>query len=328
MKQVLILTLVFLSLSAYSSDWSLKNESDTYDLMPLTPKTKFSSETLFNSTNSDDQVLTIGSANYFTRKHSNLSLNENFNYGAIESLEIGASIGYQISDEIKLNYGPASSTNGLSETYKQSGLKNPVLNARYRLLSQSSSFANGDFLLSFSPNIGTSKDSTATQKGNALRGSTLILAGFEVGKKFSDMAWRLGFKGNFYGTGKSEDVSNSTSTTTKDSYSDILFDGSWQWLFSSKYVLNLNAGFGSIGDSVGTSSAHIKVNEQKRSYTLFGVDFKYILTKDTDIGLIVSNKLYDKTNLVISNTQTNAVVTLPEASTSDTIVGLSIKTLF
>ena len=328
MKYAILIVSTLLSTSLFAADWNLKNESEIYDLMPLTIKGKFSSETIYNSTDSDDKVLTLNAVNYFTHKHSNSSINENFNFGALDSLEIGLSVGYQISDEIKLTYGPASGSNGLVETYKETGLTNPAINARYRLFSQSTSFASSDFIFSFSPKIGTSKDATVSKKGNALRESSLLVAGFEVGKKYTDMAWRIGAKGNFIGTGKSEDADDSTSTTAKESYSDMMIDGSWQWTFSSKYILNTTLGFGSVGDIVSTTSSNTKTNEQKRSYTLFGVDFKYLLSKATYIGLGVSNKSFDKSNLAISNTLTHVTVNIPEAATSDTSLSLSIKTEF
>ena len=237
-------------------------------------------------------------------------------------------IGYQFSDEIKLTYGPASGSSGLVETYKEAGLKNPALNTRYRFLSQSTSFANSDLIFSFSPKIGTSKDATAIKKGNALRESSLLIAGFEVGKKYTDMAWRIGAKGNFYGTGKSEDADNSNSTTARDSYSDLLIDGSWQWTFSTKYILNATLGFGSVGDIANTTSSHIKTNEQKKSYTILGVDFKYLLSKETYLGVGVSNKSFENSNLLLINTQTLVSANIPEAATSDTTLSLSIKTEF
>ncbi|MDO9181314.1 MAG: hypothetical protein Q7U04_02845 [Bacteriovorax sp.] len=324
---ILIVSSLFCS-SLIAADWNLKNENEIYDLMPLTTKGKFSSETLYNSTNADDKVLTLNAVNYFTYKHSNSNLNENFNFGVLDSLEVGLSVGYQFSDEVKLTYGPASGSNGLVETYKESGLTSPAINARYRLFSQSTSFANSDFIFSFSPKIGTSKDATANKKGNALCESSLLVVGLEFGKKYTDMAWRMGAKGSFYGTGKSEDADDSTSTTAKDSYIDMLIDGSWQWTFSSKYILNATLGFGSVGDIVSTTSSHTKTNEQKRDYTLFGVDFKYLLSKETYLGLGISSKSFDKSNLVVSDTQTHVIVNIPEAATSDTSLSLSIKTEF
>jgi hypothetical protein len=254
--------------------------------------------------------------------HKNSTINESLGYGLMDNLELSLGLGYQISDETKLKYGPASTSNGTTDTYKEKGITTPSLNVKYRVITQTSAFANGDIVLSYSPKIGTSKDGVQSKDGNALRDSSLLIAGFDLGKKYTDMAWRFGFKGNFYGSGKSEDADSSSSTTTRDSYSEIIFDGSWQWIFQSKYVLNLNAGYGSIDDLINTTSSGIKSTEKKKTYGMFGVDFKYLVSESTSLGLNITSKSYDKYDWIISTT------TIPVGTYSDTSLGLSVKTEF
>jgi hypothetical protein len=321
MKKILVMSVALTSFSAFA-DWSLKNENNIYDLMYLSKKGKFSSETSYNSISTDDRALTIGTSNLFTMSHKNSTINESLGYGLMDNLELSLGLGYQISDETKLKYGPASTSNGTTDTYKEKGITTPSLNVKYRVITQTSAFANGDIVLSYSPKIGTSKDGVQSKDGNALRDSSLLIAGFDLGKKYTDMAWRFGFKGNFYGSGKSEDADSSSSTTTRDSYSEIIFDGSWQWIFQSKYVLNLNAGYGSIDDLINTTSSGIKSTEKKKTYGMFGVDFKYLVSESTSLGLNITSKSYDKYDWIISTT------TIPVGTYSDTSLGLSVKTEF
>ena len=328
MKTTLLLLLTLSSTSLFASDWTLKNDTELSDLMPLALKGKFTSETIYTSVNPTDQVLNIGGSRYFTKSQSASILNENLSYGLNDQLEIGLGLNYILSNDLKLDYGPASGVNGTSDNYKSSGISNPSFAARYRFLSQASNAVNGDLMLSLSPKIGTAKDAVNNVKGNGMRNSTLIFTSFDVGRKYTDMAWRIGVKGSFYGTGKSEDANNSASTTTQDSYSDLSLDGSWQWTWSNKYVLETTLGYGSVADLVNTTSTHVKSNEKKKSYSLVGVNFKYVFSKETYFSFGITDKSLEATNWIVSNTQTLASTTIPVSKTNDTTISLSVKTQF
>lgn len=99
------------------------------------------------------------------------------------------------------------------------------------------------------------------------------------------MSWRVGMSGLFYGKGKSEYVDLASYTAEKNAYSDILVDGSWQWVFSSKYILNLNVGFGNTSEESTSYSDGVKNVMAKRSYSQIGLDLGYLVSKDMSFGL-------------------------------------------
>jgi len=321
MKKILITGIALTSFSAFA-DWSLKNDKNIYDLMFLSGKGKITSESKITSSKMDDLAYTIGSQNYQTLSAKALNFEETLGYGLLENLELNFGFGYELSNEVSAKYGPASTSNGTTETFKSSGITTPTLSANYRALNQANSFGNLDLSLGFSPKLGTSKDAVNGTKGNSLRDSSLILIGMNFGKKYNDMAWRVGIKESMFGEGKSEDANNSASKSTTKSRNELLIDGSWQWLVQSKYVFNLNIGFGSEDESSSTDSAASTTVIAKKSFTAVGGDFKYLLSENTALGLNISVSAYDKFEIKSGTT------TIPVQDYSVTTIGASIKTEF
>ncbi len=333
MKKILVMSVALSSFSAFA-DWNLKNENESHDLMAIVKKGQYSSETIYETYTLGDLVRTVGGSKDYTYKHELSTLKENINYGVIDNLEIGLGIGYQLSGKESYAYGPFSSFNGKNVTLKESGIINPSLNSHYRLFSQAEKFSNVDLLISYTPKIGTSKNATAsisgnnitTNIGNAIDPNSNLSLGINFGKKYTNMAWRIGVREQLYSSGKSEDVNDSTSTINHSSYSDLLVDGSWQWTFSNKYILNLNAGFGNMGEKIENYSSGTKVTWDKKSYSVSGLDFKYILQKNVLLSLGFSSKSYNTFNW--NDTSLTSPTRTEASNISENILNFSVKTEF
>lgn len=315
-----------LSSVVHASEWAMKSDQSINDLMLIAQKGNYLSETSYFSQSYNDQALILNNGkNLFTRKHDHSEIEQALSYGILDNLNVGIKIGYQLSDKIILAYGPGSTSNGTTETYEDNGLKSPTITSKYRLLNQGSQFANLDMGLNLSPKLGTKKDAVDGKSGNAVNDNTNFTLFAEVGKTYTDMGWKVSISNIFYGTGKSQDVDDSTSITSKNSYNELSLEGSWQWVFATKYALTLSGGFGSIGEQTASSTS-ISSTEEKRSTTTFKLNFEYLLDSNKSIALGFNSREVDKYNFTI--TQSNSKTIIPVSKTSDDTFNVSYKMFF
>lgn len=324
MKTLLVMSIALSSFSAFA-DWSLKNEKELNDLMYL-PQAK----TIFGTSSIDfksyEAELNYNSQLYKKVKADSTEIVQSAGYALTDNFTLGLKVAQLLSQKDTYTDGPASTTPNTTADFKKSGFEDPYIMMKYRALSQTDSSFNGDLLLSISPGLGDQKDSSKTIKGNAYRGGSLISFGGEIGKKYTDMGWKVALGLDFYGKKKSKDATNANEITETDSKTDINVGFAWQWVVNPTFTVNLNTGVSftaeeTATDKVGDSKT---VVDSSNSF-LIGTDLIFNLSKKFAIDLGLNGRAYSEAGLKVTTISSGSVTSLTAKNYTEGLFSIAAK---
>lgn len=324
MKKILLATVALTSISAHA-DWSLKNESNLNDLMYLPQaKTIWGTSTLsFSSYEAD---IEYNGRNYKNAKADMTSLIQTVGYSISDKLSVNLKLSQLLSDKEKFIDGPASTSPNTVSNYKYNGFQDPIIGFKYRILSQSDSGLNGDLSLSLSPSLGNRKEASTSKDGNAYRGNSLYSIGFDIGKKYSDMGWKLGALVSLYGKEKSEDATNSNEITETDAHTNIDVNFSWQWVVGPVFSVNLNTAIGFESETNSTNTVgDYKTAVDSNNTFLIGTDLIFQASPKLSINLGLNGKSHSENNLKVTTISSGSNVTLNAKNYTEGVFDLTAK---
>jgi hypothetical protein len=314
MKKLITASLLLSSMNAMAG-WNLKNQKDIYDLMYMPKK---GNGAFFAEYAMDEMKYQYTLNGVLTKEiESSSILSSSLLFGMTENFALGFQVNYLSEGNIKTESGTTTAEE------KSKGISNPSALIRLRLLEQNNSFANLDIFGGYKAHLGTKKEATTKVNGNGYEGGSSTTFGVALGKKYTDMAWKLEGELLNHGTAKVEDAEDASSRYDIKSYGDLLISGSWQWLFSESFILNVNVGSGKEDKIEYADNSGASIILSAKSYSVGGLDLSYLLNKDTTLGLSFSTKSYDKYDY-----SSSGVILYTASDMKKDITTLSLKTQF
>lgn len=324
MKRFIAVVATISSFSA-CADWTLKNERELNDLMYLPTANTFYGTTSIDFKNHESDL------NYNTQLFSKIEVDsteivQSFGYAISDNLSLGIRVAQLLSQKDKYTYGPASTIPNTVTKNEKKGFEDPSVNLKYRFLNQEESSFNGDFKLAVSPSLGDQKESSATVKGNAYRGGSLIAAGGEFGKKYTDMGWKLGADVGVYGKQKSKDATDPSEITEVDSRTNVDVNFSWQWTVNPTFTINLNTSLGLIAEesSINTVGDMKSIAESGNSF-LIGTDLIFHLSKKMSINLGLNGKSHSERTVTLTEISTNSSLSFTSKDATEGMFNVAAK---
>ena len=130
-------------------------------------------------------------------------------YGVSEQFSLGVQASYELSRETVVTSGPASTANGQTRTYQNSGLKDPVLRFIYRVRDRDEGEMSSNLYFNISPKVKNAVAASTSVKGNGARGGTNGTLGTEFGGKFGIFSYSFDFSIDRIGESKSTETKSS-----------------------------------------------------------------------------------------------------------------------
>lgn len=202
-----------------------------------------------------------------------------FEYTFISNFSFGGRAGFLISqDEDFTNI----TSNTAGET-SSSGLRDPEIFGRVRVIEQRTQSFNVDILALISPNVENREIATTTQDGNGTRGGFLFGLESAVGQKYESFGWRASVGLDYYGTQKIETAGTDVVTQEYDSRFDIDLGAQLQFPFSDMMAVNGRIGYLIVGSQDRTTNTTTGTRKTIDSYAdlTLGGDVIFELIEDT-----------------------------------------------
>lgn len=188
-------------------------------------------------------------------------------YGISDRLYALLKLGYLVAKDSKVQYGPASTSNGVTENTRSQGFEDIELGAKYRLLEQDATKVNLDIGLSYSPKLQTGKNAEVGKKGDAFRGGDQTGLVLQVGNKFQNFSYMLEAALNIYGERTTKD-STSTYKTTGGNELSIRLMG--QYRFNEYFLADFGFGRGSVDPTkLESDSGSVTKEKSADGYGIF-----------------------------------------------------------
>lgn len=164
-------------------------------------------------------------------------------FGITDRLNAAFKLGYLVAGDSKINYGPASSNNGVTTNTTSLGFQDIDFGIKHRLLMQDSDKVNLDIGFSYSPKLQSGKNAEVGKKGDAYRGGDKTSFLFQVGNKFQNFSYMLEAALNIYGERTNKD---STSTYKTTGGNDLTIRLIGQYRFNEFFLADFGFGRGSV----------------------------------------------------------------------------------
>lgn len=205
-----------------------------------------------------------GSTTEFDTKTS--TLEAVMNYGLTNDFSLGLKLGYDLISDLEMT-GYHS---------KENGMKDPEINASYRLMNKD------DMALDL--NLGA-LISLGDKDDNAYRGGHSLSIGADLSKKWGKFELMGDLRLNYLFESKEKDNSDDTTTTYDPSY-DLEMTLAGQYAVTNEFYLNARAGYSLVGEVDSEYGSPVtKSNEESYGNIALGLGAKYAFNADAALKL-------------------------------------------